>query len=94
MATERLSDRAAKAAKIGKNKKGEPAPRLYCDGGGLNLQVTPGKEQGEVNKSWLFRFTSPLTCKERQMGLGSYPDVSLVDARDKATDARRLGVRG
>jgi hypothetical protein len=28
-------------------------PGLYNDGLGLHLQVTAGKEEGQVNKSWL-----------------------------------------
>jgi hypothetical protein len=61
---------------------------IYCDGGGLYLQVTAGKD-GQLNRSWLFRcatgeITTSKTGKprkvERAMGLGSFPDVSLADA--------------
>jgi hypothetical protein len=31
-------------------------PGMCADGGGLYLQVTTGKN-GQINKSWLFRYT-------------------------------------
>jgi integrase len=55
------------------------------DGGGLRLDV-----DRSGNKSWLFRFTSPVTGKERFMGLGPLRDVSLAQARDAAEAARKL----
>ena len=61
---ERLS-----AAKVSKAK-----PGMYCDGGGLYLQASLGAD-GEIKKSWIFRFA--LHGRERQMGLGSLHDVSL-----------------
>jgi integrase len=75
---------------------------MWCDGGGLYLQVTAGVN-GEVRKSWLFRFaTGKITLsrsgkprrEERQMGLGSLDTVSLAEARDRAAAARRLRERG
>lgn len=69
----RLSDRAVRA----KEAKG-----LYADGGGLYLQVSAGK-----SKSWIFRFKRD--GKVRDMGLGGWPAVSLADARERATSARR-----
>jgi hypothetical protein len=73
--TERLS-----AAKVSKAK-----PGMYCDGGGLYLQATLGAD-GEIKKSWIFRFA--LHGRERQMGLGSLHEISLAKARQKATDCR------
>lgn len=63
----------------------------YHDGGGLYLQVRVRKD-GKATKSWLYRFTSPETGKERYMGLGSLDDVSLADAR-AARDAARAILR-
>jgi integrase len=63
----------------------------YHDGGGLYLQVRVHKD-GKATKSWLYRFTSPETGKERYMGLGSLDDVSLADAR-AARDAARAILR-
>ncbi|WP_117396568.1 Arm DNA-binding domain-containing protein [Maritalea myrionectae] len=31
------------------------------------------------NGKWLFRYTSPLTRKRREMGLGKFPEKSLKD---------------
>jgi Arm DNA-binding domain len=65
-------------------KNAGPLKRL-SDGGGLRLEVDRAG-----NKSWIFRFTSPVTGKERYMGLGPLADVGLQDARKKAADARAL----
>ncbi len=46
---------------------------------GLYLQVTQTKTQ--INKSWLFRYTSPISKSRREMGLGSIHAVSLNKAR-------------
>jgi integrase len=60
-------------------------PGLHHDGAGLYLQVTAGRDG--VTKSWLYRFV--LDGKERRMGLGSFSDVSLAEAREKAGNARK-----
>lgn len=49
---------------------------------GLNLQVTQG--QYGLARSWVFRYTSPLTKKRREVGLGSAEVVSLATARSHA----------
>src|SRR5262245_3096400 len=65
-------------------------PGLYHDGAGLYLQVTASREEDSPpNKSWLFKFTSPIG-KRREMGLGALEIVSLADARDAADRARKL----
>ncbi|MEO5346058.1 MAG: Arm DNA-binding domain-containing protein [Magnetococcus sp. YQC-9] len=56
---------------------------LHADGGNLYLQVS-----GLQAKSWILRFR--VAGRDRTMGLGSVQDVSLVEARSRATDARRL----
>jgi integrase len=76
--TERLTD-----LKVRREKK----PGHYPDGRGLYLQVT-----GTGGKSWVLRYM--LRGKAREMGLGSYPDVSLADARTKASGARNLRAEG
>jgi integrase len=65
-------------------KNAKPGDKL-ADGGGLRLDV-----DRNGNKSWVFRFTSPTTGKERFMGLGPLRDVSLAQARDAGADARAL----
>ena len=56
-------------------------PAVLHDGGGLYLRVSPTGA-----KSWVFRFQ--LDGKRRDMGLGPYPDISLADARRRATEHR------
>jgi integrase len=58
------------------------APNLY-------LQVARGG-----TKSWIFRFKSPISARQREMGLGSLELVSLAQARDLATDWRRQLLKG
>jgi len=62
-------------------------PGYYCDGGGLYLQVSP-----TGSKSWIFRYTRH--GRSHEMSLGSERDVSLAEARTKASDARRQLVGG
>jgi hypothetical protein len=70
---------------------------MHCDGGGLYLQVTTGTD-GALRRSWLYRFATTEVerdankelGRERQMGLGSFPDTSLAEARQKAAEARKL----
>ena len=59
-----------------------------CDRG-LYLQVA-----GSGTKSWLFRYKSPVTAKQREMGLGSLNLVSLASARDIAVECRRQVLSG
>jgi integrase len=56
-------------------------PGRHSDGGGLYLNVSP-----TGTKSWLFMWVRE--GKRREMGLGSYPTVSLSKARTKASDCR------
>lgn len=55
----------------------------HGDGGGLWLNVTAGS-----NKTWVFRWT-PRGGKPSEMGLGSYPAVSLAKARERAVLCRK-----
>lgn len=59
-----------------------------CEIQGLHLLV------GRTGrKAFLFRYTSP-AGRKRSMGLGSYPEFDIVEAREKALDVRRLLARG
>ena len=62
-------------------------PGYYADGGCLYLRVAPGGTKG-----WIFRFAQG--GKTRDAGLGSYPAVSLVKAREEAERFRRLVAAG
>jgi len=55
----------------------------YEDGAGLRLVVSP-----RGAKKWVLRIT--VAGRRREMGLGSFPDVSLADAREAASAARLL----
>ena len=57
-------------------------PAVLHDGGGLYLRVS-----ATGAKSWVFRFQ--LDGKRRDMGLGPYPDISLAEARGKASAHRK-----
>jgi hypothetical protein len=65
-------------------KNAKPGDKLG-DGDGLRLDVD---KNGNAN--WVFRFKSPVTGKERFMGLGPRRDVGLGDAREAAGAARTL----
>lgn len=65
-------------------RNAKPGNKL-SDGGGLRLDV-----DARGSSSWIFRFKSPLTGKERYMGLGPASDVTLAQARDAAHAARQL----
>jgi integrase len=75
---------------------------LLCDGGGLWLQVSLGKD-GQINRSWIFRYAAAGTKisssgreyrRERQMGLGALHTVGLAEAREAARGARFLVQQG
>ena len=57
---------------------------VHSDGGNLWLTVRGG------SRRWSIRYTSPVSGKRREMGIGSSREVSLADARDEAAKARRL----
>jgi integrase len=81
MPLERLSARAVQSAKpTGKT-------RLLADGGSLYLRI--GAVSG---KSWIFRYRSG--DRQHDLGLGPFPDISLAEARERATAQRRLRLNG
>ena len=62
-------------------------PGTYEDGEGLRLVVKP-----TGRKSWVLRFQ--LAGRRREMGLGSYPEISLKTARLEASSKRRHLIGG
>lgn len=66
-----------------------PGPKAYklFDGGGLHLLVTPA---GGKLWRWKYRFQGT----EKQLAIGSYPEISLADAREHHATARRKLARG
>ena len=75
---EHLNERLVRAIRPGDSPK--------SDGMVPGLIVKPTAK----GATWTLRFTSPVTRRPRDMGLGTYPIVNLKAARDKARDARRL----
>lgn len=76
-----LTDTACRKAKPGANDRKLP------DGDNLYLMVRSGG-----SKSWWFRYY--WAGKEKKLGLGRYPAISLAQARRLRTDADELKERG
>jgi len=76
-----LSDMKIQKAKI-KDK-----PVTLFDGGGLFLMVT-----SSGGKLWRFKYR--FEGKEKKIAFGSYPEISLLDARQRRDDARKLLANG
>ena len=72
-----LTDTAIRAA-----KPTEKQQKLF-DGNGLYLLVFPSG-----SKVWRYKYH--LRGREKLISLGAYPEVSLKDAREKASDARKI----
>jgi integrase len=70
-------------------KKAKPADRQYTlfDGGGLFLLVTPSG-----GKLWRMKYR--VEGREKLLAFGTYPEITLADARQRREDARRLLANG
>jgi integrase len=66
-----------------KNARAREKSYKKADGGGLYLEVMP-------NGSRYWRLKYRFGGKEKRLAFGVYPEVSLGDARDKRTVARKL----
>ena len=73
-------------SQVRKAKPQAKATKLF-DGNGLFLLVTPSG-----GKLWRFRYR--FEGKEKLLAIGSYPEVSLSEAREKRLMARKLVVSG
>jgi len=62
-------------------------PGRHSDGGGLYLNVT-----NSGARSWVFMWK--VAGRRREIGLGSFRNVPLAKARDRAAEARRLLAAG
>ena len=56
-----------------------------ADGEGLALRVKPSGK-----KFWIFNYSKPFTKKRTNIGFGTFPSVSLLEARQKRKEAREL----
>ena len=70
-----------------RNAKPEAKPYKLSDGGGLFLLVQPAG-----GKWWRYKYR--FAGKEKLLALGSYPDVSLSDARERHSQARKALAAG
>lgn len=71
-----LTDKQIKALKP------EAKARKYFDGGGLYLEVAPSG-----GKWWRLKYR--VNGVEKRISLGTYPETSLLEARDKAHEHRK-----
>ena len=79
-AIETLSDKAIRAAiKVAKDVG---KATTVADGGGLSLQV-----QASGTGWWRLRYW--IASRENRLSLGTYPEVTLADARKRRAEARK-----
>lgn len=67
--------------------KPQEKPYRLADGGGLSLLIKP-------NGSKLWRFRYRFAAKANMLAFGSFPEISLLEAREKRGEARKLLARG
>ncbi|MFZ6754509.1 tyrosine-type recombinase/integrase [Undibacterium sp. Dicai25W] len=70
-------------------KNAKPKEKAYklADGGGMYLEVTP-----TGSKLWRMKFMQA-NGRESRLAFGTYPEVTLSEAREKRLEARRLIAR-
>ena len=71
-----------------KAKTIKPSDKPFADGTVTGLRLLPSSSRG--HGKWQLRYVSPKSTKRRDMGLGTYPEVSIVRARLLATEARNM----
>ena len=86
-----LSDTAIRKAKPGVHPERGHTGKAYklADGFGLYLEVSPAG-----GKWWRWKYRRPVTGKENRLSFGTYPEVSLADARARRDEARKLLAAG
>ena len=55
------------------------------DGDGLHLRIRPNG-----SRSWVLDYVQPFTKKRMSISFGTYPEISLAQARKKRTEAKEL----
>jgi len=67
----------------------KPKPKEYklSDGFGLHLLVTPSG-----GKLWRFQYR--FAGKQKTLAFGSFPEISIAEARKRREDARQLVAKG
>jgi integrase len=68
-------------------KQAKPKDKIYklSDGDGLQLRIMPNG-----SKQWLLDYFKPFTKKRTSLSLGTYPEVSILEARKKRVASREL----
>src|SRR5882724_8922840 len=69
------------------NAKPREKPYKLAYGDGLHVLVNP-------NGSKLWRLKYRIGGKEKRLSIGPFPEVSIVTAREKTADARKLLTQG
>ena len=67
-------------------------PGVYCDQHGLRLRVYESRKLKSISKHWVWRGT--VNGTRRDVGLGAFPYVSLLDARQQAYENRKIARAG
>lgn len=70
-----------------KTAKPKEKPYKLADGGGMYLLIN-------ANGSKYWRMKYRFVGKEKMLSIGVYPDVSLADAREKRSEARKILAAG
>lgn len=70
-----------------RRSKPQEKPYTLSDGGGLSILIEPNGSKG-----WRFRYR--FDGKPKMLSLGTYPTVSLTEARQKRDEAKKLVVSG
>ncbi len=70
-----------------RNARPAEKTRKMFDGGGMYLEVSPSG-----GKWWRLKYR--FDGKEKRLSLGVYPDISLKEARERRTEARKLLANG
>lgn len=79
----KLTHPAVKNAK----PRSDGKPKRLADGGGMYLEIAPAG-----GKWWRLKYR--FGGEEKRMSLGTFPEVSIIDARAKRDEARRLLASG
>lgn len=83
-----LTDKQLKAAIINHRKEENKSLVKLADGNGLFFLID---KKGYIY--WRFDYTRPISKKRNSISFGTYPDVSLAEAREKRAEYRKLIAR-
>jgi len=83
-----LTDKQLKAAITNHRKEENKSLVKLADGNGLFFLID---KKGYIY--WRFDYTRPISKKRNSISFGTYPDVSLAEAREKRAEYRKLIAR-